>query len=79
MKYYVWIFSISVANSGRYTNYTFGDAVAKVTTSGSAGGFIYIDNGTSFDKYQIYIDNGSSWDLYAPYIDNGSSWELYGG
>lgn len=40
-------------------------------------GLIYIDNGTSFEAYQIYIDNGSSWDLYEPYIDNGSSWVLY--
>lgn len=44
-KYYVWIFSISEAYSGRYTNYGFGDAISTITTSGSAGGFIYIDNG----------------------------------
>lgn len=77
-KYYVWIFSISEAYSGRYTNYGFGEAVATVTTSGSANGFVYIDNGSSFDKYQVYIDNGSSWDLYVPYIDNGSSWDTCG-
>jgi uncharacterized repeat protein (TIGR02543 family) len=35
---------------------------------------VYIDNGTSFDKYLVYIDNGTSWDLYVPYTDNGSSW-----
>lgn len=43
-KYYVWIFSISEAYSGRYTNYSFGSAVAKITTSGATG-FVYIDNG----------------------------------
>ena len=41
-------------------------------------GVVYIDNGTTFEAYQIYIDNGTSWDLYVPYIDNGSGWDLYG-
>ena len=41
-------------------------------------GLVYIDNGTSFEAYQVYIDNGSGWDLYIPYIDNGSSWDMYG-
>lgn len=41
-------------------------------------GFIYIDNGTTFEVYQCYIDNGVSWDLYVPYIDNGLDWEMYG-
>ena len=75
-KYYVWIFSNSAAYSGHYTNYLFSEAVATITTSGSAGGFIYIDNGSSWDKYQVYIDNGSGWDLYVPYIDNGSNWDI---
>ena len=39
---------------------------------------VYIDNGTTFEPYEIYIDNGSSWDLYQAYIDNGSSWEPCG-
>lgn len=42
-------------------------------------GYIYIDNGSGFDCYQVYIDNGTSWDLYMPYIDNGIGWDLYGG
>lgn len=41
-------------------------------------GYIYIDNGSGFERYQVYIDNGTSWDLYMPYIDNGTSWDLYG-
>lgn len=40
-------------------------------------GVCYIDNGTSFDSYEIYIDNGTTWDKYVPYIDNGTSWDLY--
>lgn len=40
-------------------------------------GLVYIDNGSSWDAYQVYIDNGSSWDRYIPYIDNGSSWDMY--
>lgn len=38
-------------------------------------GLVYIDNGSSWDAYQVFIDNGSSWDQYIPYIDNGSSWD----
>lgn len=43
----------------------------------NAGGYVYIDNGSSWDKYEVYIDNGTSWDKYQVYIDNGSSWDLY--
>lgn len=39
-------------------------------------GAAFIDNGSSFGRYQCYIDNGYSFDLYIPYIDNGSSWDL---
>ena len=42
-------------------------------------GYIYIDNGSGWDKYQVYIDNGSSWDLYVPFVDNGSGWDKVGG
>lgn len=49
-----------------------------VLTTITAGGYIYIDNGSSFDAYEVYIDNGSSWDRYTPYIDNGSSWDECG-
>lgn len=48
-----------------------------VTVSAVPRGLVYIDNGSSWEPYQVYIDNGSSWDLYLPYIDNGSSWDLY--
>lgn len=55
--------------------------IAEITitvTYDSDDGVIYIDNGTTFEAYQIYIDNGTGWDLYIPYIDNGSSWDSYG-
>lgn len=39
---------------------------------------VYIDNGGSFDAYEVYIDNGTSWDLYEVYIDNGTSWDSTG-
>lgn len=41
-----------------------------------AQGLVYIDNGNSFEAYQVYIDNGTSWDQYVPYIDNGTSWDM---
>ncbi len=37
-------------------------------------GYIYIDNGTTYEKYQIFIDNGTTWEQYIPYIDSGTSW-----
>lgn len=43
-----------------------------------AQGLVYIDNGTSWDAYEVYIDNGTSWDKYIPYIDDGTSWNLCG-
>jgi hypothetical protein len=39
-------------------------------------GVIYIDNGASFDAYQIFIDNGTSLDEYIPYIDNGTDFDI---
>ena len=41
-------------------------------------GVVYIDNGTSFDAYEIWIDNGAKWERYVAYIDNGSSWDECG-
>ena len=62
-------------------SHTVSEAVAIASTAKLVGtqpqGVIYIDNGTSFEAYQVYIDNGYSWNLYEPYIDNGSSWVLY--
>lgn len=77
-KYYVWIFSISKADSGRYTNYSFASATATVTTSGSYnGGYIYIANSSGgWDKYVPFIGNGTDWQPYSPYIGNGNSWVL---
>lgn len=40
-------------------------------------GTAYIDNGTSFDAYQVYIDNGTSFEAYIPYIDTGTEWVPY--
>lgn len=58
-----------------YDNY---DGYGFYATYEEVAGCIYIDNGTSFDAYQVYIDNGTSWDLCIPYIDNGSSWDIIG-
>lgn len=41
-------------------------------------GVVYIDNGTSFDAYQVFIDNGTDWEQYIPYIDNGTDWDVCG-
>lgn len=61
-------------------SYTCGSASASgsmVLTPTTGQGLVYIDNGSSWDAYQVYIDNGSSWDRYIPYIDNGSGWDMY--
>ena len=42
------------------------------------GGLAYINNGTSWDKYEVHISNGSGWDKYIPYIYNGSGWDIMG-
>lgn len=44
-------------------------------------GLVYIDTGSSLEKYQVYIYNGSEWELYIPYllssIDSGvPKWDL---
>lgn len=38
----------------------------------SGVGTVQIDNGSSFNAYEVYIDNGSKFELYEPYIDNGT-------
>ena len=42
------------------------------------GGIVYIDNGTSFDEYEVWIDNGTTWEQYQVFIDNGTSWDECG-
>ena len=77
-KYYVWIFSNSAAYSGRYTNYSFGAAIATITTTGAAG-LVHIRNGNSLESYQVYIKNGSACNLYMPYIKVNGALVLFGG
>ena len=50
---------------------------ATVTTTTRILGIIYIDNGTTFEKYMVFIDNGTGWDQYIPYIDNGTKFVQY--
>lgn len=50
---------------------------ATVTTTTRILGIIYIDNGTTFEKYMVFVDNGTSWDQYIPYIDNGTKFVQY--
>lgn len=66
-------------NSSAFTSggsHTVTGAVAVATTTRILG-IIYIDNGTTFEKYMVFIDNGTSWDQYIPYIDNGTGWDQY--
>ncbi len=72
--YYLWLFP----STTYWGLLWWDDAVPSAEVTG-AQGVVYIDNGTSFDAYQVYIDNGTSWDLYIPYIDNGTEFVLYGG
>lgn len=56
---------------GTYSN---SSTITRETTV-SYFGLVWIDNGSTFEAYQVFIDNGSSWDQYIPYIDNGSGWD----
>ena len=72
--YYLWIFPATSTYGFYWLDV---EDKATLETSGAAG-LVHIDNGSSFDSYQVYIDNGSGWDMYIPYIDNGSGWDLCG-
>lgn len=71
----------STATSGSFGSYIPSAAVTlyAIWSLDAPTGLIYIDNGTSFEAYEIYIDNGTSWDKYVAYIDNGTSWDQCGG
>lgn len=56
-------------------SHTVNNNVIVVVISKSMG-VVYIDNGTTIEKYLVYVDNGSSWDQYVPYVDDGSSWHI---
>lgn len=75
---YVWFYLDQNVYSQIWTGSTGNIVAPTVSGTVTSKGYIYVDNGSSFDKYEVYIDNGSSWDRYIPYIDNGSSWDLYG-
>lgn len=77
--YYLYIFAGGSGVRSAYFPYDglqYKTELATITVEGAAG-LVYIDNGSSFEPYQVYVDNGSDWDLYIPYIDNGSDWEMY--
>lgn len=67
--------------TGQYLVYCYDNSsndLASLEYTDAPTGLVYIDNGSSWDAYEVYIDNGSSWDRYVPYIDNGTSWDVYG-
>ena len=65
------IYRFSVYGEGKYSN----SATITKDITIPYFGLVYIDNGSTFEAYQVFIDNGSSWDQYIPYIDNGSGWD----
>lgn len=70
---------VRTVNGSAFTSggsHTVTGAVAVATTTRILG-IIYIDNGTTFEKYMVFVDNGTSWDQYIPYIDNGTGWDQY--
>lgn len=52
--------------------------LASLTCELTSAGLAYIDNGTSWEAYEVYIDNGTSWEQYIPYIDTGTGWDMCG-
>jgi hypothetical protein len=75
--YYLYIYASSDSQYTAETSMSKSGTINSITYE-ELKCVIYIDNGTSFDMYEIWIDNGSSWDQYAPYIDNGSGWDECG-
>lgn len=39
-------------------------------------GMVYIDNGTTIERYLIYIEDGVIWHQVVPYSDNGKGWDM---
>ena len=74
--FYLWGYNSAVAEGLMLGINTIANHIITVTYEINA--VIYIDNGSSFDAYEIWIDNGSTWEQYAAYIDNGSSWDECG-
>ena len=68
-------YRLNVNYGGTYVGTISGSGT--ITLTDIARGLVYIDDGSSFGRYQVWIDNGSAWEQYAPYIDNGNIWELY--
>ena len=45
-----------------------------VLTPIAVGGFVYISDGSAFQKYRPYVWTGSAWVPADPYVWNGSQW-----
>lgn len=74
--FYLWGYNVAYAEGLVLGIDTIANHSVVITYDG--GAVVFIDNGTSFDAYEVYIDNGSSWDRYEPYMDNGSGWNPCG-
>lgn len=57
------------------SNHTVTSNVTVIATAKMLGA-VYIDNGTTVEKYLVFIDTGTGWLQYVPYIDDGSKWQM---
>lgn len=85
--YYLFIFPGSgykndgSSQNGQYQVFTYdngGNELTSLVATETLSGLVYIDNGTSWEAYEVYIDNGTSWEQYIPYIDTGTGWDMCG-
>lgn len=85
--YYIYLFPGSGYSNdgsskvGQYLVYCYdasSNDLSSLEYTDTLSGLVYIDNGSSWDAYEVYIDNGTSWDPYVLYIDDGSSWDVCG-
>lgn len=70
--YYIYL--VPVATEISYAKGIITDTTIDVEQTGT---LVYIDNGSSWDAYEVYIDNGTSWDRCSVFIDNGTEWVPY--
>lgn len=74
--YYLYLYPGHSTYSAYYLYDNTGADQTVLAYTDMLSGLVYIDNGTSWDAYEVYIDDGASWAQYIPYIDDGTSWTM---
>lgn len=83
---YTWSASLYVRTTGGWTASSYTDSGSFATPGSSGGGtvtptedgYIWVSNGSGWQKGIIWVSNGTGWQQGVPWVSNGTGWSKGG-